>query len=165
MDGQVPGECELKELIVFRSNTSITVAIEQVSVVVASWSIGNSESLDEGDVCGEVDDRTTSVDDFDMALARGDGQGFGSLMYTRVSYQGAGGVVDTMISSSMVTGARVSSFSGAPSDVPPATMGYGRTFFTSHVNLGDVESGLRFSFPLLFHDPSGCLDEETDLDY
>lgn len=161
-DDQVPGECELKSLTVFRSQ-SIVVATEDFSTVFASWSIGNSESFDEGETCGKVDDRTTSVTCFEQALERRDGKGFGNAIFSRVSYQGAGGVVDTKISSSTVTAISVTSSSGAPGDEAPATMGYGQTFYTSHVNFRDGDD-LQFSLPLLFHDPVGCLDEDIDLD-
>lgn len=161
-DDQVPGECELKILTVLRSRP-IVVATEDYSTLLASWSIGNSESFDEGEACGKVDDRTTSVTYFEQALERRDGKGFGNPIFSRVSYQGAGGVVDTKISSSTVTAISVTSSSGAPGDQAPATMGYGQTFYTSHVNFRDGD-GFQLSLPLLFHDPVGCLDEDIDLD-
>lgn len=71
------------------------VGAEGFSGVVAGWAIANSYSLDKGDACGKVDDRTTSVTCFDQALERRDGTGFGNLMYSRVTYNGAGGIVDT----------------------------------------------------------------------
>lgn len=100
---------------------------------------------------------------FEQALERRDGHGFGSPLFPRVSYLGAGGIVDTEISSSTVTAVSVSSLSGAPGDETPAAMGYGQTFYSSHVFFGNGED-LLLSFPLLFHDHSGCLGEEVDLD-
>lgn len=159
---QVPGECELKSLTVERSEP-IVVATEDFSVDFSSWSIGNSESFDEGEVCGKVDNRSTSVASFEQALERRDGNGFGNPILSRVSYQGAGGVVDTQITSSTVTTVSVTSNSGAPNDPTLDTVGYGRTFYTSLVMFRDSNGGSAV-LPLLFHDPVGCLGENIDLD-
>ena len=164
-DEQVPGECELKALTASRSRSqSFVVAIEGFSPVFSSWSIANSESFDNGELCGKAHDRTTPVTSFEQALERGDGRGFGSPLFYRMSFfQGAGGIVDTEISSSAVTAVKVTGVSGAPGDVPPATVGYGQTFYTSHVAFSD-DNGLLLSFPLLFHDHAGCLGDDVDLD-
>lgn len=160
---QVPGECELKVLTVTHSSTTTAVAPEDFSFVFGSWSIGNSENFDEGEACGKVDDRTTSLAGFEQALERRDGNGFGNPMISQVTFKSVGGIVDTEISSSTVTATSVTSLSGAPNDPMPATMGYGLTFYTSHVNFRDGD-GSQFSLPLLFHDSAGCLGEDVDLD-
>ena len=163
-DDQVPGECEVKILTAYRSRSvPMVVGTDDLSFVVASWSIANSESFDQGEACDEVSDRTTSVTCFEQALERRDGKGFGNPMFSRVTYLGTTGVVETKISSSTVTAISVTSLSGAPGDEAPATMGYGQTFYTSHVNFRHGDN-TQFSFPLLFHDPVGCLDEDVDFD-
>eukprot|EP00752_Nemacystus_decipiens_P002513 g2360.t1 len=162
-DGQVPGECEVKALTVNYANRSMVIATEDFPTALASWSIGNSESFDEGDVCGKVADRTTSVTSFEQALERRDGRGFGNPLFSRVAFSSAGGIVDTEISSSTVTAISVTSLSGAAGDSTPAAMGYGQTFFISQVQFSNGED-LWISFPLLFHDPSGCLADDVDPD-
>lgn len=84
-------------------------------------------------------------------------------MSSRVSYLGAGGVVDTGIPSSTVTAMSVTSSSGAPGDIAPATMGYGQTFYTMHLSFRDG-NGRQLWFSVTFHDCSGCLGEDVDLD-
>lgn len=159
----VPGECELKTLTATRIQPMVVLA-ETFTFVLSSWSIDSSERFDEGLICGKVDDRTTSVTAFEQALERRDGRGFGSPLFWEVSHRTLGGIVGTQISSSTVTGVSVKSFSGAPGDAQPAEMGFGRTFFTSHVQFSDPD-GLLLSLPLLFHDHAGCVDDEdVDID-
>ena len=74
--GQVTGECELKALTVSKIPKSLSVGNGEFTSIFSSWSIANSQSLDEGHVCDGVGDRTTSYDDYIMALEREDSQGF-----------------------------------------------------------------------------------------
>lgn len=159
----VPGECELQTLTATRIQPMVVLS-EGFSIFFSSWAIDSSEGFDEGLVCGKIDDRTTSVTAFEQAPERRDGRGFGSPLFWQVSHQTLGGIVDTEISSSTVTGVSVKSFSGAPGDVQPAEMGFGQTFFMSHVQFTNPDGGV-FSLPLLFHDHAGCVDDEdVDID-
>ena len=162
---QVPGECELGALTILR-NTQNYVGLEQSSTIVSRWSIANADMFNHG-VCGEVQDRTTSPSDFTTAIDRHDGQGFNNPMYMSVNYRSPD--VITKISSSVTSAVRVTSFGGfvnvADGPISLSTIGYGQEFFTAHVTFSDVEFGLFFSFPLLFQDSLGCMDEESDWDY
>lgn len=158
-DSQELGECEVAALAVFRLLINDTnVAPDGLEVTFGAWSVANSESFDEGDVCGDASDRTTSVTAFDSAVARLDGAGFGNLLFYSVAYQATGtrGEVDTSIQSSMVSATVVSSLGG----------NIGTVVFSAHVNFVNRVSGLVVSLPLLFHTPSLCQAEvDVNLDF
>jgi len=163
--GQVTGECELKALTVSRIPKSLSVGNGEFPAILSSWSIANSNSLNEGHVCNGVGDRTTSYDDYIMALKREDSQGFNNPMYSEISYSSPGNIIITKISSSVVSAKMITSYSGFPGDKAPDTMGYGKEFFTSQVNFAVTDTSIVLSLPLLFHDSWGCFDEKSDLDY
>ena len=163
-----PGECELDVMAVSRvRDVPLNVAADGYDWTFSQWSIANSETFDEGGACGDVSDRTTSIDAFNSAIARQDGTGFGTLMYNTVFYQAAGrrGEVDTSIQSSIVSNLVVRSFSGNLNEVPPDSMSYGGEFFSAHVNFGNLEDDSALSLPLLFHTPSGCQGSNVSLDF
>ena len=163
-----PGECELDVMAVSHvRDVPWNVAADGYDWTSSQWSIANSETFDEGGACGDVPDRTTSIDAFNSAIARQDGTGFGTLVYNTVSYQAAGrrGEVDTSIESSMVSNLVVRSFSGNLNEVPPDSMSYGGEFFSAHVNFGNLEDDSALSLPLLFHTPSGCQGADVSLDF
>ncbi|CAN0258135.1 unnamed protein product [Scytosiphon promiscuus] len=163
LDTPVPGECELKYLTVTYSLPMFTV-LDGWSTEFSGWTIGIADGFDKGYACGKVDDRRTSLTGFEQALERRDGHGFGNPLFSRVIFRTLGRVIDTKISSSEVTAISVDSFGGPQSYSAPATMGYGQTFYSSHVFFtNDVSIG-QYSFPVLFHDHSGCLGEGVDFD-
>lgn len=162
-DTPAPGECELKYLTVLYSLPMYT-GVDGFSSVFSGWTIGVSDTFDKGYACGKVDDRRTPLTCFEQALEQRDGHGFGNPMFSQVIFESLGRVIDTQISSSEVTAISVVSFGGPQSYSAPATMGYGQTFYMSHVSFTSDVSSAQYSFPLLFHDHSGCLGEGVDLD-
>lgn len=139
-DVQEPGECEVAALPIWRlQQNSLFVDFE---LTIASWSIGSSEIFDEGEMCGDVSDRTTLVAAFDSALARMDGTGVGNLILYRADYQAAGtrSEVDTAIRSSLASSMVVSSLGGNVHDAAPDTVFYGGPYFSAHVNFVAIDN-------------------------
>lgn len=144
------------------------VSADGFETVFRGWSLGKSESFDEGSVCGVEADRTTSVTEFDDAFARLDGAGFGSLIFSQVNYDAVRGEVKTDIQSSLVSAQVVSSLGGIVGEVAPDTRSYAGPYFSAHVNFANSRSlstVAMFSLPLLFHTPSLCQGESVALDF
>lgn len=168
-DTQGPGECEVTLLAAIGlRDIGMNVQPDGFETEHRSWSLGKSESFDEGSVCGVEADRTTSVTEFDDAFARLDGAGFGGLIFSQVGYNAVRGEVKTDIQSSLVYAQVVGSLGGVVGEVAPDTRSYAGPYFSAHVNFAssrNTSTAGVVSLPLLFHTPSLCQGESVALDF